>query len=147
MSEARAEKNKAKEMFLRILSLAVLLSGCFVDATDETDEIEKTPDCRELNDIFSKRNQQFVACVLRNNENATFCEDCVEQYANASIAYNNLLTLNETDKNTDHLPCRIRFVDANQLNLVESVHGYSKRLWEIGDCSGEIYIAIDFLIQ
>lgn len=126
------------KFFLKLFSLAIVLTGCFADATDETDEIEKTPDCRELNDLFIKKNSDFVKCVLRHNENATYCEDCIQFYAFALTAYNNLMTLNETDKNSDFLPCRLRFVDANQLNLVETVYGYSKRLWGIGDCSGKI---------
>lgn len=124
-------------MLVKILSFAILLTGCFVDATDEA---TKNQNCKELNDIFIKVNHKFVACVLEHNEHATFCEDCVVQYANTTRAYNDLLTLSETDKNAPiQGPCRSRFVDANQLNLVDRAFEHTKRLWDTGDCSGEVY--------
>lgn len=126
-------------MFLQILSLAVLLTGCFADATDEV-EIIKT-NCEQLNNKTISKNTEFVRCVLENNEHATFCEDCVMEYGHALSAYKDLIDINETDTK-DKQPCRFRFIDANQLNLVETVVGYSKRLWELGDCSGEIHITI-----
>lgn len=122
-------------MFLKILVLA-LLSTTYL--TVGTDELEKDPqkNCDELNNAFIKGSHEFTKCVLKNNENATFCEECVEEYANVLKTFNDLITSNETE-HKEHQPCRDRYVDANQLGLVETVLAHSKQLWMIGDCSGE----------
>lgn len=120
-------------MFLKILVLAILFTGCFADGTDEVEK--DSQQCNELNDHFAKVNAIFVRCVLDNNEHALFCEDCISEYAATLAIFNELMTANET---RDGTPCRSRFVDINQLDLLETIFGYSKRLWEIGDCSGEI---------
>lgn len=119
-------------MFLKILALAILFTGCFADGTDE---IEKgSQQCDELNAHFGNANAGFVQCVLDNNEHALFCEDCISQYARTLVAFNNLMAGNESARGKQ---CRSRFVDINQLDLLEKIFGYSKRLWEIGDCSGK----------
>lgn len=118
-------------MFLKFLALTVLFfSDCFGDEVDESQH------CNQLNDAFGNKNAVFVKCVLDNNEHAIFCEDCISPYVEMLAAFNKLMSENETSHNGR--PCRSRFVDINQLDLLETIFGYSKRLWEIGDCSGEI---------
>lgn len=122
-------------MFLSILTL--LFIAYIVDGTDEFEKYTNPP-CKQLNDLFIKKSHDFTHCVLTNNENATYCEDCVEDYASVWMAFNDLMTSNETDHTEKQGSCRSRYIDANQLNLVETVLGHSKQLWTIGDCSGEI---------
>lgn len=129
-------------MFLKFLTLAALCTGGFVDGADDIDKDSQQistiiPNCKQLNDLFNKANNKFQECILTHNENATFCEECIDSYADTLVAFDNLMTQNETDHHKEVKPCRSRFVDANQLDLVETIMGYSKRLWEIGDCSGE----------
>lgn len=119
-------------MFLKILALSILITNCIVCGAEET---AKTGNCKELNDKFIKTSHHFVKCVLDHNENATFCEDCIEQYANVTVAFNDLMIQNETDHKAKQGPCRSHYIDANQLDLVETYFGHTKRLWEIGDCS------------
>lgn len=129
-------------MFL--LALAILFTCSTVcEAAVDNDSpqlLSIGPNCKELNDKFGDANNAFVQCVLNHNENATFCEDCFKKYAQLTVAFHNLTTGNETDHSKHKgSPCRSRYVDANQLDLVETVYAHSKRLWDIGDCSGKIY--------
>lgn len=131
-------------MFLKILTVYALITQCIVCGADvsENDTQQSAPNgtnCKELNDIFIDRSNDFFKCVLDNNENATFCEDCIEQYANVTVAFHDLMTRNETQHKLKPDPCRARFVDANQLDLVETYFGQTKRLWDMGDCSGKIH--------
>lgn len=130
-------------MFLKLLALTVLFTGCFGDGFDEFAKKNDSQQCDELNNGFGKKNAKFVECVLKHNEKATFCEDCIHDYSNVMIAFDNLMTGNETSNGPS---CRSRFVDINQLGLVEKIFDYSKRLWEIGDCSGELFYPLDKFI-
>lgn len=115
----------------KILILAFLPIGCIcVDL-----ETPHKKNCESLNGEFSEANRLFVNCVLKHNEDGTFCEECAEHYADFISKYNNLVgSATDADNKTT---CRSRFVDNNQLSLVDSIYANAKHIWEIGSCSGK----------
>lgn len=130
-------------MLLKIIFLAIFFTGCFCD--DEPDDSylkpkpkPEHPNCNTLNNKFITANFNFTRCVLRHNEEATFCTDCVRDYANILEAFNNLATGSEPIDNDPRITikCRDLFIDNNQLNIVEDILSSSKHLWESGFCSG-----------
>lgn len=114
----------------KMLILALLPMGCICV---DSETLHRT-NCVALNVEFSEANRELVSCVLKHNEDGTFCEDCAPQYA-IFISKYNLLVGSETD--ADGTTCRSRFVDNNQLSLVETIYANAKHIWEIGSCSGK----------
>lgn len=114
-------------MSVTILVL-VLLSGCML--------ITAKNNCKGLNGNFSTSSHIFTNCVLEHNEEATFCLDCIIDYKIFRAKYNDLVTGNDTTGS-----CRSRFIDNNQLDIVESVYANTKRLWDSGFCSGEFIVS------
>lgn len=116
----------------KILILAFLPIGCI--CVDLESGVKETY-CEHLNGQFSFTNGKFMDCVLKHNEDGIFCEYCAERYANFTSKYNNLVG-SDTDAK-DGTTCRSRFVDNNQLSLVDSIYANAKHIWEIGSCSGK----------
>lgn len=113
-------------MLLKVFALALLSLG-YVNA--------KT-NCDTLNKSFGTKSGLFMECVLENNEKATFCLNCALDYSIFLTSYNAFINGHDAEpKNTS---CRSRFVDINQIDIVEGIYADTKRLWDSGFCSGEI---------
>lgn len=110
-------------------AVVVLLSlGCALVAAEYY--------CTYLNNQFINANN-LLQCVLQHSENATFCLECPKNYSGFLSTFNDLIQGN--DSISDY---RLRFIDNNQLDIVESAYGYSKLLWNAGFCSGKIIVLI-----
>lgn len=112
-------------MFSKILLLVLIAVGFLL-------QTESIHHCITLNHLFTQNNSAFVQCVLDHNEKATFCADCEAHFRLSMISFNDLVNGIDNDNTT----CRSRFIDINQLNLVETIHENTKHLWDIGYCSG-----------
>lgn len=116
---------------LQMLSSALLLIACTYGDESSTDK----SDCLKFNNRFVQNNTEYLECVLHNNEKGTFCEDCLQVYKNLTDSYTNLINGHEMEKDVE-IQCRSRFVDNNQLSLVDTVYANSKHIWELSFCSG-----------
>lgn len=116
---------------LQILISTLLLIGCTYGDESST----KNSECQKLNNLFTHYNVEYLQCVLSHNEKGTFCEDCLDFYKNLTNSYTNLINGHEIVNNTEK-QCRSRFVDNNQLGLVDTVYANSKHIWELSFCSG-----------
>lgn len=116
---------------LQMLISALLLIGC----TYGDESLKAKHECVKLNNEFADYNVKYLECVLKHNEKGTFCEDCLKFYKNLTVSYTNLTNGYETINNTE-IQCRSRFVDNNQLSLVDTIYTNSKHIWEISFCSG-----------
>lgn len=116
---------------LQILISALLLIACTYGDESSTDK----SDCKALNNKFVQNNTEYLDCVLHNNEKGTFCEDCLQVYKSLTDSYTNLINGHEMANKTEK-QCRSRFVDNNQLSLVDTVYANSKHIWELSSCSG-----------
>lgn len=117
-------------MLLKFLILILIPIGCLSLDKGKKHKVN----CKAINNEFAHATGEFVQCVMKNNEDASFCLNCVQQYSNSSILYNALI---DGIGSSDNITCRSRFVDNNQLNLVETLHQNTQRFWDIGFCSGE----------
>lgn len=121
-------------MWLKILIVASLSTGyLFLDISKEDGP------CEKYKNLFIESNNNFVGCVINNNNNGCFCSECTKHYSDALVNFNALLSESETDNNTT-VPCHSLFIDNNQLGLVEGIFASSRRIWNTGYCSGELTI-------
>lgn len=127
-----------KHFFITIILIIWSTGYLCDDELDDSDPKPKHKNCEELNSKFIQTNNNFTSCVLRFNENATYCIYCIEEYNQTLTAFDHLMHGEEHHENEHKatVTCRSRFIDNNQLDLVENVLAYSKHLWEIGFCSG-----------
>lgn len=122
-------------MLLKILVFAFLSLGyvSFANISTPSTKPPHISHCEHLNNIFAESSNQFLSCALKHNEIATYCLNCTAEYSQFLISYDALVKGNDT-----HGDCRSRFIDNNQLDIVESIYENAKRLWDSGLCSGEI---------
>lgn len=115
-------------MLLEIVIFISLPAGYLFQET-----ILESNQCKTLRNEFTTSNNLFLECVMKNNENATFCLTCANQYWDTLSAYNEFL---------NHTSCRSRFFENNQLNLVEMLLTSTKHVWDVGFCAGNFVLAI-----
>lgn len=124
-------------MWFKIVILVVLFTGCL--CVDSKDVDLGGHYCEELNVHFAAAINNFQQCVLYNNENATFCLQCVGEYGVVLSRFSDLMSGTEHSNvpPANRTSCRSRFVDINQLNIVEDAFANVNRLWGEGVCSGK----------
>lgn len=87
-----------------------------------------TDECDRRMKHFAAQHKDFVQCALKHGQPVEICTNCLEQYTESTFAYKNLTTeINGTN-------CKEHFVDADRLNIVETMYLQGVDLWNRAFC-------------
>lgn len=129
-------------MWSKLLVFVLLFTGYLCVDFQDNGSSKSEDHCDKLNRDFVTYTEGFLHCLLNNNEDAIFCLSCEEAYGAVLGSFNGLMSGTEPSKKSPNktVSCRSRFVDINQLNIVEGTFAYMDHLWNEGVCSGKHFL-------
>lgn len=124
-------------MLLKVLILVIIsVTGLTGMESTIISKSKSKQNCDHLLHNVTEANSHFLGCVMKHYEIATFCLDCKTYFTETYSYYEELL--NSDDIENKSKSCRERFVDSNQLNVIDMIFLNAKKIWDRGFCSGEM---------